>query len=236
MLTCVEVGGSGFETVTFADDGTIVRVDGAHRAAGAALAIATPGIVQDNRVVAASNLGWYDVDPAEALEIGPSAQLVLNDAEAAALGELALRDESDDIVYVSLGTGVGGAVAVAGRVVAGNLFGHGAGHSDMGCVCGRVGCLETVAAGWALPTPLTLDNLGTVARAVAVAIEKEPLATSELVVVAGGIARRHPELVTRIADHVAPHRIVEASAAPRGFKSAAAWGLRAVLARDAMRA
>ncbi|MEY2473141.1 MAG: hypothetical protein QOK28_2470 [Actinomycetota bacterium] len=232
MLACVEIGGSGVETVTFADDGTIVRVDGAHRAAGAMLAIATPGIVADNRVVAASNLGWYDVDPAAALELGAPAAVVLNDADAAALGELALRDESDDIVYVSLGTGVGGAVAVAGRVVADNLFGHDGGHSDMACVCGRVGCLETVAAGWSLPTPLNAASLEGAARAVAIAIEKEPLATSELVVIGGGLARRHPELVARIARHVAGHRIVEPSAAPAGFKSAAAWGLRAVLARD----
>jgi predicted NBD/HSP70 family sugar kinase len=236
MLSCIEIGGSSIETVTFADDGTIVRVEGAQCAEGAALAIATPGIVADNRVVAASNLGWFDVDPAAALELGTPAALVLNDAEAAALGELALRAESDDVVYVSLGTGVGGAVIVGGELVGDNLFGHAAGHSDMHCVCGRVGCLETVAAGWALPSPLTDDALDGAALALALAIEREPLATPDLVVVGGGIARRYPELVDRIGEYVGGHRFVERSAAPHGFKSAAAWGLRAALARESMRA
>ena len=230
MLACVEVGGSSVETVTFADDGTIVRVDGAQRAPTTPLVIATPGIVEGNRVVAASNLGWFDVDPAEALGIGPSAVLVLNDAEAAALGELALRDESDDLVLVTLGTGVGGAVVLDDIVVAANLFGHERGYSDMACVCGRIGCLETVAGGWALPLPLTERDLDRVARAVATAVDSEPLATGGLVVVSGGLARRYPEIVLRVGEYL-PQRLVEPSAAPHGFKSAAAWGLRAALTR-----
>jgi predicted NBD/HSP70 family sugar kinase len=232
VLTCVEVGGSSVETVIFADDGTVVRVDGAHRREGSALAIATPGIVEGNRVVAASNLGWFDVDPAAALGLGPGADLVLNDAEAAALGELALRDLTDDIVFVSLGTGVGGAVVLDGLIVAGNLFGHAPGFSDMPCVCGRRGCLETVAGGWALPAPLNDRERDHVARAVATALEREPHATGPLVVVGGGLASRYPDLVLRIAEF-APQRVVEPSAAPHGFKSASAWGLRAMVDRAA---
>ena len=221
--------------MTFADDGTVVRVDGAHRAPGVPLAIATPGIVEGARVVAASNLGWFDVDPARELGVGPRADLVLNDAEAAALGELALRDLTDDMVFVSLGTGVGGAVVLDGMVTANNLFGHARGFSDMPCVCGRRGCLETVAAGWALPAPLTDRDLDHVARSVARAVDTEPVATGPLVVVGGGLAARYPDVVLRIAEY-APQRVVEPSAAPRGFKSAAAWGLRAALARDPIEA
>jgi glucokinase len=232
MLTCVEVGGSSVETVTFADDGTVLRVDGAHRPEASTLAIATPGIVEGNRVVAASNLGWFDVDPAAALGIGADADLVVNDAEAAALGELALRDLTDDIVFVSLGTGVGGAVVLDGTVVAGNLFGHAPGFSDMPCVCGRRGCLETVAGGWSLPAPLSDRDRDRVARTVATAIEREPHATGPLVVVGGGMAHRYPDLVMRIAEY-APQRVVEPSAAPHGFKSASAWGLRALVNRPA---
>jgi predicted NBD/HSP70 family sugar kinase len=234
MLTCVEVGGSSVESVTFADDGTIVRVDGAHRSPGTRLAVATPGLVDANRVVAASNLGWYDVDPAEALGLGAPADLVLNDAEAAALGEVALRDGDGDAVYLSLGTGVGGAVVYDGLIVADNLFGHAPGHSDMACVCGRTGCLETVAAGWALPSPLTRSEVDLVARSVVRAVDAEPLATPPLLVIGGGLARRYPEIIDLIAVRIA-HRLVEASAAPHGFKSAAAWGLREVLARDSLR-
>jgi predicted NBD/HSP70 family sugar kinase len=216
----------------FADDGTVVRVDGAHRSNGSALAIATPGIVEGSRVVAASNLGWLDVDPAEALGLDGPADLVLNDAEAAALGELALRDLTDDIVFVSLGTGVGGAVVLDGTIVANNLFGHCRGFSDMPCVCGRRGCLETIAAGWALPAPLTDRDRDHVARAVAAAIDIEPIATGPLVVVGGGLAARYPDLVMRIADR-SPLRVVEPSAAPQGFKSASAWGSRAMVDRAA---
>jgi predicted NBD/HSP70 family sugar kinase len=234
-LTCIEVGGSSVETVNFADDGTVVRVDGAHRTPKVPLAIATPGIVEGTRVVAASNLGWFNVDPAAELGVGAGAELVLNDAEAAALGELALRDLTDDIVYVSLGTGVGGAVVLDGILAAGNLFGHARGFSDMPCVCGRRGCLETVAAGWALPAPLTDRDLDHVARAVAIAVDHEPTATGSLVVIGGGLAARYPDVVLRIADYAA-QRVVEPSAAPRGFKSASAWGLRAALARDPIEA
>jgi len=230
-IACVEAGGSGLQTVLFRGDLHQIR-DGVDGAADAdLLGVAVPGIIEGRRVVVASNLGWYDVDPAEVLGIGPSATLVLNDAEAAALGEVALRDGNDDAVYVSLGTGVGGAVVIDGVVTAENLFGHSPGHSDMRCMCGRTGCLETIAAGWALPAPLDAHDVDLVARAVTAAVEREALATPELVVVGGGIAQHYPQLISMI-QRLAPHRVVEASAAPHGFKSAAAWGLRGVLTRD----
>ncbi|HVV36747.1 MAG TPA: ROK family protein [Acidimicrobiales bacterium] len=236
LLDCIEVGGSSVETVTFALDGTTVRAPGARHHLGATLAIATPGIVGASRVIAASNIGWYDVDPAVELGVGVNADIVLNDAEAAALGEVALRDDTDDAVFVCLGTGVGGAVVVDGAVVASNLFGHATGYSDMACVCGRVGCLETIAGGWALPERLGDHEVAIIGRAVADAVEREPLATPDLVVVGGGLARRYPAVIDAVAAAVDPWRLVEPSAAPAGFKSAAAWGLRAALRRAAMRA
>lgn len=234
-LACVEVGGSGVETVLFAPDGTVVRVEGALRPAGTRLAIATPGIVENGRVVAASSLGWLDVDPAEALGLDGPASLVLNDAEAAALGEVALRDGVTDAVYVCVGTGVGAAVVQGGVVTAANLLGHLGGFSDRVCLCGQTGCLETVAAGWALPDPIEPGVLEASAAAIAHALAREPLATPPLVVLGGGIARRYPALGLLLSEH-APARAVEPSAAPAGFKSASAWGLRAVLARSSMRA
>jgi predicted NBD/HSP70 family sugar kinase len=63
-----------------------------------------------------------------------------------------------------------------------------------------------------------------VAAALARAIDMEPLATPELVVVAGGLARRHPRLITELAACL-PQRVVEGSRAPSDAKSAAAWGL-----------
>lgn len=224
VLACIEIGGSGMQTVTFGEDGTAGFLPGAV-ANGDRLAIAVPGIVERGRVVAASNLEWFDVDPAEMLRLGRHADVVLNDGCAQALGEAELRGV-DELTLVALGTGIGGAVVHGGVVVADNLFGHGSGYSDRPCVCGNVGCLETVAGGWALPDPLPAERVQAVADAVAAALDRE--APAGLIVVAGGLARRHPGIVTCIAARL-PARTVEASAAPAGAKSAAAWGLRSVV-------
>lgn len=226
-LACVEVGGGSIETVLLGNGRHQVS-SGARAPLGAPLLIAVPGIVADGRVVAASNLGWVDVDPARELGLDRSADLVLNDAEAAALGESALRDLAD-LTYVGLGTGVGGAVVRDGRVVAANLLGHSRTFSDRDCTCGQIGCLETVAAGWALPDPLSASDLGVIAGALAEAVLAEPLASSDLVVVAGGLARRYPAVVSALAGAL-PSRTVQPSAAPPEVKSAAAWGL--ALARE----
>jgi predicted NBD/HSP70 family sugar kinase len=223
-LACVEVGGSSVETTLFSEDGTSRHVPGAVVPDDHLALVAVPGLVSGNRVLGASNLGWFDVEPLRALGMDRTADLVLNDAEAAALGEVARRGVND-AVYVGLGTGVGGAVVTERRVVAGNLFGHLTGFSDARCPCGRIGCLETVAAGWALPTPLESEDRATLAEAVAAAIQREPVATPRLVVVAGGLARRFPDIVTRIGA-LLPNRTVEPTAVEDGVKSAAAWGLR----------
>ena len=88
--------------------------------------------------------------------------LVENDVNAAALAACALVG-ADDVVYLSLGTGLAAGLVVHGRLRRGE---HGAageiGHLpvDPGgevCGCGQTGCLETIASGRALarawPTP-----------------------------------------------------------------------------------
>lgn len=225
-VACIEVGGGGVETVVLGGPEPVV-LQGAAPPDGLPVLMAVPGLIEGDRVLAASNLDWWNVDPAAQLGVDRSATLLLNDAEAAALGESALRDGAD-LVYVGLGTGVGGAVVRDEVVVGANLFGHGGAFSDTACPCGLTGCLETVAAGWALPDPLPAENLPGVAAAVATAVRDDPLAASGpaggLVVVAGGMSRRHPDLVAAIA-RALPERAVEPSAAPGGVKSAAAWGL-----------
>ena len=226
LLACVEVGGGGVETVLLGGPEPVL-LPGPHRPAGAALLIAVPGLLDGSRVLAASNLGWYDVDPAEQLGLAGPPELVLNDAEAAALGECALRGGAD-LTYVGLGTGVGGATVADSVVTGANLLGHGGSFGDRACPCGRTGCLETVAAGWALPDPVT--RYDEVAAAIATAVRDEPLATAGLLVVAGGLSRRHPGLVSAVASAL-PDLRVEASAAPASAKSAAAWGLAAAFQR-----
>lgn len=229
-LACVEVGGSGSQTVLF--DGTSWDVvDGAHCPADADLAIAVPGYIREGRVVLASNLGWRDVDPAEQLGLAGPTLAVLNDAEAAALGEVALRVTAGiapDVTYLGVGTGVGGAVVNGGRVTKANLFGHAPGFSTTLCPCGRVGCLETVAAGWALPVELDRTDQRAVASALAAAIDAEPRSVDTVVVIGGGLAAAYPYMV-EVVDSLLANRRIEPSLAPQGAKSASAWGLRHVV-------
>lgn len=231
-LACVEIGGGGVETVLLDPDGRATRHDGVTVPEGMTLLIAVPGIIEGGRVVVASNLGWYDVDPAAHLGLRGPAAVVCNDAEAAALGESALRPGHPDLVFLGLGTGVGGAVVVGGHPTA-NLFAHTLGFSARTCPCGQTGCLETVAAGWALPDPIAPDELPHLATALAKAIEAEPLATPRLVVLAGGITAAHPELVALLAAEL-PDRTVAGTAAT-STKSAAAWGLRHLFLRQTPR-
>lgn len=223
QLTCIEVGASGVETVLLESATVVHRRLGVVAPAGQPLLIAVPGLVAGTRVLSASNLGWYDVDPAEQLGLVGPADVVCNDAEAAALGESVLRPGQPDLVFVGLGTGVGGAV-VQGGVAQANLFAHGGSFGDRACGCGRVGCLETVAGGWALPDRLTDGHLAKLAGAIAQAVDDEPRATPSLVVLAGGLTAAYPLLVALLAAAL-PGRQVVPTAAPT-TKSAAAWGLR----------
>jgi kanosamine 6-kinase len=234
VIACIEVGGSGVETVSFAREGAPIVRQGATIEAGSTLLIAVPGVIANGRVTA-SNLGWLDADPAQQLDCPTPAALIMNDAEAAALGESVLRG-GPDLVFLGAGTGVGGAVVVDGRVTAGNLFGHATGFSERVCPCSRIGCLETVAAGWALPDPLPATGVAEVGAAMATAVSAEPAATPALVVVGGGLARRYPSIISAVASAL-PSRRVEPSAAPPEVKSAAAWGLiRAAIDEGIMRA
>jgi glucokinase len=85
---------------------------------------------------------------------------VENDARMALLGErfAGAARGFDDIVMVTLGTGVGAAAMMEGRLVRGKHFQGGClgGHlpvvwNGRACICGNVGCIEAEASTWALP-------------------------------------------------------------------------------------
>ncbi|MDQ1688060.1 MAG: hypothetical protein QOK42_1035 [Frankiaceae bacterium] len=223
VAACVEVGASGAQTAVLDHFGRLSFYDGVAVPGDVPVLAAVPGLLSGTHVVAASNLGWFDVPVAEALGLDEPVHLLCNDAEAAALGEQVLRGGEPDLVYVGVGTGVGGAV-VRGGAVTGNLFGHSGSFGARRCPCGSTGCLETVAAGWALGDPASTSELERAAQAIAAAVEAEPLATPQLVVLAGGIPRRHPNLLAMVAAAL-PGRRVEPTIAPPAAKSAAAWGL-----------
>lgn len=85
---------------------------------------------------------------------------VENDARMALLGErfAGAARGFDDIVMVTLGTGVGAAAMMDGRLLRGKHFQGGClgGHlpvvwNGRRCICGNVGCIEAEASTWALP-------------------------------------------------------------------------------------
>src|SRR6201996_7419731 len=83
-----------------------------------------------------------------------------NDARMALLGEryAGAARGYDDVVMITLGTGVGGAAMIEGKLLrgkhaqAGCLGGHlPAKVGGRPCTCGAIGCMEAEASGWALP-------------------------------------------------------------------------------------
>ena len=80
-----------------------------------------------------------------------------NDVNLLALGERARRrDDNVDLVYCKTGTGIGVGLLSQGRIHRGASGSAGdIGHlrvpgSTVPCLCGKTGCLEAVAGGWAL--------------------------------------------------------------------------------------
>ena len=151
------VGEAAFAKVT---EG-LGRVLAAHDAAPSdviACGLDIPGPVADDGTV--GFLANIQLDPeglvgALSRYLPQATTAFVNDANAAALGELwagSARDASS-FVLLALGTGVGAGVVVGGRLVAG-AFGAGgeAGHITVrrdeprACGCGRHGCLEQYAS------------------------------------------------------------------------------------------
>lgn len=121
------------------------------------IGLGVPGPVgNDGTVYKCVNLGW-DVLNVET-ELYQKTGLPVkagNDANVAALGEMWQGGGKghEDVVMVTLGTGVGGGIIIGGKMVAGH---HGAGgeighlkmRSDESnfCGCGKKGCLEQYAS------------------------------------------------------------------------------------------
>lgn len=132
-----------------------------HQIAG--IGLGTPGIVSpDGRRVlgGAENIaGWEQIDVATPLEQHTGLKVCAgNDANLMGLGETrygAARG-CTDVVFITVGTGIGGAVIIGGRLFSG-YAGRGTelGHTPLiangeRCNCGAIGCLEHYASTSAL--------------------------------------------------------------------------------------
>lgn len=103
--------------------------------------------------------GWRDVPLVDWLNSLTGRRVALqNDGNCGTLGEMRFGSAKgvQDLVYLALGTGVGGGIVSGGNLVDG-VRGLGAevGHFVVAidgprCSCGSVGCLEAFTAGWAI--------------------------------------------------------------------------------------
>ena len=139
----------------------VEEVRGEHEVGGVCLAV--PGLIlaKENRVIFSPNLRSIEgIDLKDALEgkIGLPVT-VENDGNAAAWGEFRFGagSDADHLVFLTLGTGVGGGIITEGGVLlrgaqgAGGELGHVTIHATgPRCTCGNRGCLEALASGTAL--------------------------------------------------------------------------------------
>ncbi len=222
----VELGGSSTQTVQHDASGRFWFSPGLVREPGRPVALACPGLIRDGRVLYATNLGWPDdADPARELGL-ESVAIVENDAVAAGLGESILRSGERpplDLLYVTLGTGVGSAQVIDG--VASDLdLGHRYVGGDAYCIgCRAVGCLNAYLCSQHLPATLGADDQAFVARMLAAALREMGVDERLPLVLGGGIARRYPAIIA-LLDALVPNP-TEPTAAPAVATSAAYAGL-----------
>lgn len=142
-------------------------------AAYSAVGIAMPGVVAPSGALVAAHdkYGWaigFDIRGwAEAAFGAPV--VVENDARAALVGEVASGSAASatDAALLILGTGIGTAAIMGGRLVRG-VHGHAGilgGHVTVdldgpACNCGNIGCAEAVASTWALARDVAAGGLG----------------------------------------------------------------------------
>ena len=126
------------------------------------IGIGVPGQVNDGVVRHAANLGIDETGFDLGGYVSSATQVatfVENDMRAAAYGaytqSVSIHPAMRSLVFVGLGTGVSAGVVINGEVFRGSRglageFGHVPMGTGIACVCGSVGCLETVIGATAL--------------------------------------------------------------------------------------
>ena len=221
-LACgIDVGGTKIAGGVVDDDGTVVeklRVESpaedveaieeaiaglvtelASRHEITAVGVGAAGYVDRERarVLIAPNLAWRDVDLKDELEEHIDLPVVIeNDANAAAWGEFryGAGHDVENLLLVTVGTGVGGGLVSEGELHRG-AFGVAAeiGHlrvvrDGILCGCGQQGCLEQYGSGSALE------------REARAAATNDPDAAATLLDLAGGdVEAIDGPMVTRAA-------------------------------------
>jgi glucokinase len=142
----------------------ILHLTEQHRSVGRFLGagIGVPGIidVEAGMMRKSANLpGWSDYPVRDEIERRLGARVFLdNDANVAALGEkwLGAARDADDMAMITLGTGIGGAIILNGKIFYGmsgmaGEFGHVTIEPNgVPCGCGNRGCAERYASATAV--------------------------------------------------------------------------------------
>ena len=126
------------------------------------IGLGIPGAIDNTLgvVMYSNNLKWENLEIGKMLKHAfPGKKIAMtNDANAAALGEAKFGSAKNEqnVVMITLGTGVGGGIIINGKLYEGN-HGRGAelGHQvvvldGIPCTCGRKGCFEQYASATAL--------------------------------------------------------------------------------------
>lgn len=125
------------------------------------IGMGVPGMIDSKKgvVIFSNNLNWEDFAIGETVKALTGLPVkIANDANVAALGEAKFGGAKgkDNVVMLTLGTGVGGGIVAEGKLIEGNRSaGAELGHSVIvyegePCTCGRKGCLEAYASATAL--------------------------------------------------------------------------------------
>jgi len=138
----------------------------------AGVGVGVPGFILMDKgvIVGSNNLPQFEGYPVrDEIERRLGAKVILeNDANAAAMGEkwIGAGAAVEDLVLLTLGTGVGGGIISRGRVLEGSVGMAGEiGHITVSpngnpCGCGNTGCLEKHASATAIGAMARLMGLG----------------------------------------------------------------------------
>ncbi len=151
---------AGYEAVVQRIEGQVERVEQQLASQGyvlSAIGLGVPGVTRGTIVSFAPNLDWKNVNPLADSGLGQRSAILCNDVNAGLVGELTRIDPIPAVVAAYFcGTGVGGAVAVNGRLITGLSGGAGeVGHMVVRANGKRVGegvrgSLESYIGKWAL--------------------------------------------------------------------------------------
>lgn len=122
------------------------------------IGIAAPGTIKGKEIISAGNLGIKNYKLVENLERKIDIPIkIRNDAKCAAIAEskIGILKEYERSIFLTLGTGIGGAVLINGEIFNTGELGHTIIEKDgIKCHCGRKGCFEKYASMKAFKTKL----------------------------------------------------------------------------------